>query len=569
MPSFDDEYGEDVATAAVPDRGAGNESLTLRALGERFSGSFPLPRSGVVVLGRSDHADIRLEDHSVSRRHAALHLGPDLEIEDLGAANGTHVGGGRLAPRARQTLAIGDVIELGSVMLVVQRALVSGRRWRLWSHEYFEARLDEECSRPGRGQRAFSILHLSVRGPGVTVAQEALAEGLREQDVAAAYAPDEYEALLIDRNAEEAASVLQALVARLRERGAEARGTVASYPRDGRTAHALVAAIGHAVRGSTAEPTEPAVVVADGAMEKLHRLLDRLAAGNISVLLLGETGVGKEVLAETLHRRSPRADKPLLRLHCAALSESLLESELFGHEKGAFTGAVTAKEGLLESADGGSVFLDEVGELPLALQVKLLRVLDDRRITRVGAVKSRTIDVRFISATNRDLEQEVARGTFRQDLYYRLSGMSLLVPPLRERTTEIDALARMFMSRTCQQLKRAPLTLSAALLDELHRYAWPGNIRELRNVIERAVLLCSDDELRPEHVVLDKRGSTVLVDAGGPDDAHALERRRVLDALDRCAGNQTQAAKLLGISRGTLVARLDEYGLPRPRKKST
>jgi DNA-binding NtrC family response regulator len=320
-------------------------------------------------------------------------------------------------------------------------------------------------------------------------------------------------------------------------------------------------------------------VVQDPAMIRLHEVIDRVALGNISVLLLGETGSGKEILAEAMHNRSPRHARPLLRLNCAALSESLLESELFGHEKGAFSGAVAAKPGLLETAEGGTVFLDELGDMPPALQAKLLRVLEERKVTRVGGLKARPIDVRFISATHHDLDADSARGVFRQDLFYRLNGISLVVPPLRERVAEIQPLAELFIARVARELGRSAPRLAPSALQLLMAHPWPGNIRELRNVIERAVLLAPGGELRPEHLSL-APGKAALpaataavepaaaADEVGPTpEAEPDERSRIVAALQACAGNQTQASRMLGISRGTLVSRLAEYAIPRPRKR--
>jgi len=332
-----------------------------------------------------------------------------------------------------------------------------------------------------------------------------------------------------------------------------------------------------------ARPTEPPpgpvpvharadIVVEDAAMQRLHRLGELVAKSTISVILLGETGVGKEVLAETIHRKSPRARGPFVRLNCAALPDNLLESELFGYERGAFTGAVAAKPGLLEAAHGGTVFLDEVGELPLPTQAKLLRVLESGEVTRVGSLKPRPIDVRFLSATNRDLEGLVSSGAFRQDLYYRLNGISIQVPPLRERKTEIRALARTFLRDACRKAGRPELSMSAEALARLASHTWPGNVRELRNVLDRAAILCPSDTLEAEHILLGTTGSPsreTAATAPSRADGQAAggERQRIIDALDKCGGNQKEAAKVLGISRRTLVYRLDEYGLPRPRKR--
>ena len=302
----------------------------------------------------------------------------------------------------------------------------------------------------------------------------------------------------------------------------------------------------------------------------------------MNVLVLGETGVGKEIVAEQLHQLSPRADKPFLRLNCAALSESLLESELFGHEKGAFTGAVQAKPGLLETAQGGTVFLDEAGELPMSVQVKLLRVIEERQVLRVGGLKPRTIDVRFVAATNRELEAEVAAGRFRADLYYRLNGVAVVVPALRERICEIAPLARTFLERASRLAGRRVPDISPDALALLEGYRWPGNVRELRNFVERAALLCRDGSIRPEHLPLDKMSATVVAraePASRPDatetadpppgvrrETEDIERRRILEALDQSGGNQTRAAEILEMPLRTLVRRLVAYGVTRPRK---
>jgi two-component system response regulator AtoC len=327
-------------------------------------------------------------------------------------------------------------------------------------------------------------------------------------------------------------------------------------------------------RPSTSIPSrtaaKPGVIIRDPAMHLLHEQTTLVARATINVLILGETGVGKEVLAHEVHAQSRRADGPFLSINCATLTESLQESELFGFEKGAFTGAHQGRAGLFESAHGGTVFLDEVGELTPGAQAKLLRVLEQRMVTRLGSTRARPVDVRFVAATNRDLEAESKTGRFRQDLFFRLNGVSLLIPPLRERRDEIEPLAWMFLAAASREVERDdPPELSPAALEILRRHRWPGNVRELRNAIARAVVLCPGEVILPEHLPpsLLREVETRRDATPAPAATASPERVRILDALERSAGNQTRAARLLGMSRGTLIARLDELGLPRPRKR--
>jgi transcriptional regulator with PAS, ATPase and Fis domain len=419
---------------------------SLVAISERALRVHLLPEAGDLLIGRTREADLQLDDPSISRRHAILHIGPHVELEDLGSANGSRLGARKLVDRERVEIKPGDSVELGDVVLVLQRR-------------------------------------------------------------------------------------------------------------------------------SAATGSGPAsLVIDDGAMKHLDRIVDRIAIGTISVLVLGETGVGKEVMARKLHERSPRAAGPFVTLNCAALSEQLLESELFGHEKGAFTGADRAKAGLLETADSGTLFLDEIGEMPLAVQAKLLRVLEQREVLRVGALHARPIDVRFVAATNRDLGEQMARGAFRRDLYYRLNGVSLVIPPLRERRSEIQALASRFAAAAAQAIGRPhPPALSEPALARLLSHDWPGNIRELRNAIERAVLL-ADDVISVEQLPLEAAGTPAFAAPAPPLPATGLhhelghvERERIIAAFEQCGGNQSRTAVVLGISRGTLAARLKAYGITKPR----
>jgi DNA-binding NtrC family response regulator len=322
------------------------------------------------------------------------------------------------------------------------------------------------------------------------------------------------------------------------------------------------------------KPSEPRTdaVVRSKTLRDVYERAFRSAQSHLNVLLLGETGVGKDVLAHAIHKASPRADKPFIPLNCAALAENLLESELFGYEKGAFTGAQAAQMGLFEAADGGTVFLDEVGDLPLPIQAKLLRVLEDRRVLRVGARVFRDIDVRFIAATNRELEADADKGTFRRDLYFRIANIVLTVPPLRERKEDVAPLAERFLHNVCRQLGRSPVPrIADDAMRALEGYRWPGNVRELRNVIEQCVALLDSGVVSAAELPARVReGAAQPVDATRADLEARMrehEKKRIIDALDACGGNQTRAADMLGMSRRTLLHRLDELDLPRPRKR--
>jgi len=326
------------------------------------------------------------------------------------------------------------------------------------------------------------------------------------------------------------------------------------------------------------------LLVEDPTPDGASSFVREIARAGISVLVLGETGVGKDVLASSIHTLSERAG-PFSSINCAALSEPLLESELFGHERGAFTGAVSAKHGLLESAAGGTAFLDEIGELPLGLQAKLLRAVETREISRVGSTRSIRIDVRIVAATNRDLAAEVAAGRFRQDLFFRLDGITLRIPPLRERRHAISRLALQFIEDAARRLGRPDVRATPELFTALAEHDWPGNVRELKAVIERAVLLARGPSLGRRHLAFSTHGqataapatpaprTTRAADADGPargeldflDAAQRADRARVIAALDQCGGNQTRAARQLGIGRTSLVNKLVLYRIPRPR----
>jgi two-component system response regulator AtoC len=310
----------------------------------------------------------------------------------------------------------------------------------------------------------------------------------------------------------------------------------------------------------------PAELILTGAMREVFAFAGTVAQSEISALIVGESGVGKDVVAEQIHRDSPRSGRPFVRLNCASFSEALLESELFGHEKGAFTGAAATRIGHLESAHGGTLFLDEVGELAPAAQARLLHVLERREVTRLGSTTPRAIDVRFLSATHRDLLAEVRKGTFRRDLFYRLAGVTLAVAPLRERVEEILPLARSFGQRFALAAGRSEPEFSPAAIAALREHRWPGNVRELRNVMERAVLM-TQGTVEPVHLQLEA-ASAPAPSANELSAAEILERDAIARALEAHAGNQTQAAKALGIARSTLVTKLSLFRMARPRRRS-
>ncbi|XYI01503.1 sigma-54 interaction domain-containing protein [Sorangium sp. So ce1128] len=304
----------------------------------------------------------------------------------------------------------------------------------------------------------------------------------------------------------------------------------------------------------------------DPEMRRLRDALETVAPTPLPVLILGETGTGKEVVAEWIAGMSRHTRDRFVKVNCASLSESLVESELFGHERGAFTGAVAPREGLFEAAHEGTLFLDEVGELSPRTQAKLLRTLEYGEIVRVGSTRPRRVDVRVIAATHRDLEQMVRDGDFRQDLYFRLNAVTLRIPPLRARTTEILPLAELFAARLSRRLERPAPRLAPEATAALLAHTWPGNIRELRHVIERAVVMSKGGPILADHLMLEAPRAQVEV-AGIRGDVRSFERDRILAALDRTRQNQTRAAELLGVSRRTLTNKLNAYGIARPRKK--
>ena len=305
------------------------------------------------------------------------------------------------------------------------------------------------------------------------------------------------------------------------------------------------------------------------SMSSMFELARKAARYSTTVLILGESGTGKELVARGIHNEGERAGKPLVPINCGGIPETLLESELFGYKKGAFTGADRNKKGLFQEADGGTIFLDEIGELPLSLQVKLLRVLQESEIRPVGEAKATRVDVRVIAATGKHLDEEVRQGRFREDLYYRLNVLTIALPPLRQRPEDVPILCQHFLERFNRKLGKDISVISPAAMGRLLEYGWPGNVRELENVIERGVLLAEDSMLMPEHLppTLNLRRETAELEPSPvglslKEAQRVIEKKLITKALEETRGNRTQAARLLEISHPSLLSKIKTYGIP-------
>ena len=322
----------------------------------------------------------------------------------------------------------------------------------------------------------------------------------------------------------------------------------------------------------------PQIVGEDPRLKQVSVSLQRAAGTDTTVLLEGESGTGKELFARTLHALSPRSDGPFVAINCAAIPETLLETELFGHEKGAFTGAANRKPGKFELAHRGTLFLDEIGELPLTLQAKILRALEEKKFERVGGTSLLQVDVRVVAATNRNLRAAVAARQFREDLFFRLSVFPITIPPLRDRQSDIPMLARYFIDRFCRDLNKRPLSLEASAIEALVTYSWPGNVRELQNCIERSVILTEGDAIHARHLSLSFRDATPATAAADDDPWSRIdlsgtmgaatsrvivevERRKIQQALLESSGNKAKAAEVLQLGFKTFTSKLRDYGI--------
>ncbi len=584
------------ATRTVVPSGASRQSerFYLLVLEGASSSLFHLPHNGVVTVGRTDEVELKLEDPGASRKHAKLVIAEgDVRLVDLGSHNGTRVNGEKL--QDGRTLVSGDVIGIGSATLVLHGARPQTTRVVL-DQGQLRNRLEEEVARALEYERPLTVLALALKGTlnSKVDLPRGFAERLRLMDVAGWSAETLLVILLPEFGPEDARDAAQPLISALAPLAPEVTAGFASFPQDGCDADTLLAAARAAAfvatTGQPAAGSEAAVrrivlgdrtiLVADTAMLRLFELLKRLAASDLPVLICGETGAGKENAAYSVHHWSARTGKAYVTVNCAAIHESLVESELFGHEKGSFTGAVAAKAGLFETADGGTIFLDEIGELSPNVQAKLLRALETKKISRVGEVKERSVNIRVVAATHRNLEEEVKAGRFRQDLYFRLSAATVMLPPLRDRPREIPILARSFLEQACARLNREAMTISPSAMQLLTSHRWEGNVRELRNTMEYVAAASQDPVLEPWQLPDRVRGSAVPAGEDGStpeantprdpsskvfrrvsDEVRDLERARMVEALEATGGVQTRAAKLIGMPLRTFVLKLKEYGL--------
>lgn len=571
--------GEMTTLQGAPAPGIVEPELTVVALHADGAKALPIARGGRVVVGRAHPADLVVVDGSLSRQHASITVSVDggVEVVDLGSTNGTFADGRRVKS-AR--IAIGDTVRLGDVTVLVLTGRGGASSSGLEGYDRFVQAVEQEIVRARTFHRPAALLmvRLAPRGERGTSAERfaRLASLLRPVDRVGLYADGQVQILAPELGSESARELASRLAGAFP--GAHVRG--ATFPADGSTVDELIATCRD---GGLPAPRE-GLTIDSPEMKKVRAEVDRLAGSELPVLLLGETGVGKELLARRVHDQSARSRGPFQAVSCAAVAPALLESALFGHEKGAFTGAERTTRGVFELATGGTLFLDEVGELTLAAQAALLRALETRSIVRVGSERAVSVDVRIVAATHRDLDGMVERGTFRQDLLFRLEGAAVAIPPLRARSSEIAPLARVFLDEANRSNGRACSGFDDEATHAMLAYPWPGNVRELRNAIARAVVIADGPVIAladlPERV---RRASSEpravrpgSADAVAPDvadfrdrvrnETRAIETNLIESALRAHGGNQTAAARALNLPVRTLSHKMKELGIKRPRE---
>jgi two-component system, NtrC family, response regulator AtoC len=552
-----------------------------------------------LIIGRDAPSDVCIHDVSLSRQHAQFSLeGGELTVEDLGSTNGTFIAGQNVE---KAVVKPGDEVVLGTVTVTVHEPNKSAPATGLIGHDRFRETLAYEVTRSRFFGRPLSVIiarALDGSDRHVRYWFPRIQPIVRPVDWAAMYGPEVVELLLPD------ASLAVALELAEKMSRAEPRVGfgVATFPEAGTSAEELLGeSRAAAQRSSRAHPVQTAeaqgprtvapekdsdMVAQSAAMKELLHTARRVAKGSIPVLIHGETGTGKEVLSRFIHETSTRKKNPIICVNCGAIPGELVESMLFGHEKGAFTGAAQQQKGVFEAADGGTVFLDEIGELPATAQAALLRVLETKRFTRVGSTKEIAVDVRMLAATHRDLQVMCDEGGFRLDLFFRLNTMTLRVPPLRERIEDIEPLSQRLLERANEANGAHIRRIDRDALDLMRAYEWPGNVRELKNVIERAVVIAEGDEITADDLPETVRGrrSERMPAANGGEPAgepragtpfHLLEgdfRTRLerleadllRDALEHAGWNQTETARQLSMPLRTLTYKIKVLGIKKP-----
>ncbi|MFO0559643.1 MAG: sigma 54-interacting transcriptional regulator [Polyangiales bacterium] len=578
-----------------------DERARVIVLGPQGAKQFVVTEAGAVI-GRAFPAEIVVDDPSVSKQHLRVWLASDgtVRFADLGSTNGTTLNG-LAVPHG--TFARGDTLRIGSVQLQLQPSSASVLVPGVLAFDSFVQRFAEEQRAHWTSAQPFSVLVVESQS---TVALREWAPkvlgAIGAKDRAAQLRDDALVVLLSGARRSEARSIASAIA----QGDGGLRVGAATYPEQGRDISSLVTA----ATAASAEPSG-ATIKSDGIVrgestDSLWAMIDRAAPSVVPVMVLGESGTGKELVAQALHQRSARGDKPLRAVNCGAIPANLVESTLFGAERGAFTGADRTLKGLFEQAHGGTLFLDEVGELPLPAQASLLRVLETSKVTRIGGDREISVDVRIVSATHRDLERRCHEGTFRWDLYYRLNGLSLELPPLRERRDEIEPLVALFLEHAQRNGTTAVRGVHPKALEALRNYGWPGNIRELRNCVQRAALVANgpvivlDDltervrtgerapssppsaavmngTLPPPGLVPSGVGPSSLAVPSAPpselDEGEGLRKalekheiKLITEALAKAGGSTSGAAAILQIPIRTLTHKINALGIKKSKE---
>ncbi len=539
----------------------------------------PLTPGRRLTIGRFAPADLVIRDSSLSAAHATIGLEDgSVWVEDLGSTNGTRVDGEIIG---REKVEPGMELQLGAVVAAVFVAgSMEEQRTDLVSHDRLMRELEIEVERARAYGRECALLLLQHPRKHVSKWLPRVRPLLRPFERAALYSTDTIEILLPEATAADVRKKAEAAL----EIGVRGGGAV--FPAHATTAEEMVDAARSALQSTTrtdrirlageGEPDVPGArpIVRSAAMQQVFNTVGRLATSVIPVLILGETGTGKEVLARAVHDGGPRRGNPLISVNCGGIPPQLVESTLFGHERGAFTGAERKSAGIFESAQGGTVLLDEIGELPAPAQAALLRILESRRFTRVGSTTEIEADVRVLAATHRDLEAMCDDGTFRRDLFYRLEAMTIQLPPLRERPEEVEPLTKRFLAMANETNGRSVAGIEPAAMALLREYRWPGNIRELRNAIERAVVIAQDDQITRDD--LPQRVRQMAPPAPPPEqpgpstegrtlkeELLELEARLILAALKEAGWDRKRAAEALSLPLRTLAHKMQVHGIRR------